>query len=111
MRIFISDIILATVYAMRNEFTKRELLSESRARRLVVWRYAAMRVSRRLTGHSMHVIGLAFNRDHTTVLHGLRSSYDTRAHEIEIIRELRGIRSARHKRRTEAMMQMAEAAS
>jgi chromosomal replication initiation ATPase DnaA len=111
MKIYLSDIVLATANAMRGEYSKRELLSESRARNLVIWRYASMRVARRLTGRSTLMIGMVYGRDHTTVIHGLRTKHHTRAHEVAIVIALRAVRAERHKRRAALKADMAEAAS
>jgi len=98
MKIFVSDVVMATANAMRGEFSKRELLSPSRDRRLVAWRYASMRVARRLTGRSTGLIGMVYNRDHTTVIHGLRAKYDTQALEAQITAELGTLITERRKR-------------
>lgn len=47
------------------------LLSESRHRRVVRPRQAAMGLAREFTRHGSAVIGRAMRRDHTTVLHGI----------------------------------------
>lgn len=48
--------------------TMRELLSESRRQRIILPRYVGMYLSRKLTQHSLHVIGSAFRRDHSLVV-------------------------------------------
>jgi hypothetical protein len=50
----------------------REILSECRERSTARARQAAMYLARELTLASYSVIGRAFNRDHTTVIHGCR---------------------------------------
>jgi chromosomal replication initiator protein len=53
--------------------TREELLSRSRAERVVWPRQAAMWLTKELTEHSLPSIGRAFGgRDHTTVLHACR---------------------------------------
>ena len=53
--------------------THEELLSRSRAERVVWPRQAAMYLCKELTEHSLPTIGRAFGgRDHTTVLHACK---------------------------------------
>lgn len=99
----LNDIVAATAAAIRQQYTKAELLGEARNKALVRWRYASMRVARRLTGKSTLLIGLAHNRDHTTVIHGLRSNYDTLEHEAAIEAALIDVMAAR-RQRYEAMV-------
>lgn len=47
-----------------------ELVSNRRTKRTVIARQYAMWLCREITHHSLPRIGLVFNRDHTTVLHG-----------------------------------------
>lgn len=58
------------VFAAAEAFgvTPAELVGPGRDRPLVWYRQIAMRAAR-LGGHSLAAIGLAFDRDHTTVLH------------------------------------------
>jgi chromosomal replication initiator protein len=49
-----------------------DLLSKSRSRPLTTARHVAMYLLRELTGLSLIKIGELFNRDHTTVLHGIK---------------------------------------
>lgn len=49
-----------------------DLLSKRRDRPLARARQSAMWVAKRLTRHSLPEIGRAFDRDHTTVMHGCR---------------------------------------
>jgi chromosomal replication initiator protein len=53
--------------------TRGELLSSARTARIARARQVAMYLSRELVGSSMPLIGKAFNRDHTTVLHAIRT--------------------------------------
>lgn len=50
----------------------KDLLSKSRSRPLTTARHVAMYLLRELTGLSLIKVGELFNRDHTTVLHGIR---------------------------------------
>ncbi len=52
--------------------SRSDLLSTARTARLVQARQVAMYLSRELTGSSSSVIGAAFRRDHSTVLHAIR---------------------------------------
>jgi chromosomal replication initiator protein len=49
-----------------------DLLSDRRHKRLAFVRQIGMYLARRHTPHSLPVIGRAFNRDYTTVLHSIR---------------------------------------
>src|SRR5712691_10070788 len=49
-----------------------DLISKSRSRPLTTARHVAMYLLRELTGLSLIKIGEQFNRDHTTVLHGVK---------------------------------------
>jgi chromosomal replication initiator protein len=49
-----------------------DLMSKSRSRPLTTARHVAMYLLRELTGLSLIKIGEHFNRDHTTVLHGIK---------------------------------------
>ena len=48
------------------------LLSDERGQGVTLARHAAMALAHRLARRSLPVIGRAMNRDHTTVLHGVR---------------------------------------
>jgi chromosomal replication initiator protein len=52
--------------------SRRELLSTARTARITKARQVAMYLSRELTESSSSAIGVAFQRDHTTVLHAIR---------------------------------------
>jgi chromosomal replication initiator protein len=49
-----------------------ELLSHRRPKPLVQARFMAVGISRELTRASLTLIGREFDRDHTSVLHGVR---------------------------------------
>ncbi len=51
----------------------REILSGRRNQRLVRARHVAMYLARTLTGRSLPEVGRALGKDHTTVMHGMRS--------------------------------------
>jgi chromosomal replication initiator protein len=67
----LSEIIDATAQAYG--LTADQLMCRSRRRTLVMPRHFAMYLCRRLTQASLAEIGRAFCRDHTTVMHGLRT--------------------------------------
>lgn len=52
--------------------TTGDLLQHSRSRSRARARQFAMALSRELTGHSLPELGRLFQRDHTTVLHGVQ---------------------------------------
>ena len=52
--------------------TEKALLGTSRLRPVLLPRQVAMYLARELTGLSLPRIGVAFSRDHTTVLHACR---------------------------------------
>ena len=56
-----------------NGLTKQELLSKQRSPRVARSRQLAMYMARELTGLSLAEIARGFDRDHTTVLHAVRS--------------------------------------
>jgi hypothetical protein len=58
--------------AVEQGFSLAELRSTSRSARLVRARWAAMAAARSETEASLPQLGRILNRDHTTVLHGLR---------------------------------------
>jgi hypothetical protein len=61
-----------TRVARENDFTLSDLRSPSRATQLVAARYAAAAAAREETDASLPAIGRILNRDHSTILHGLR---------------------------------------
>lgn len=52
--------------------TPHEMTSERQAREVVIPRHVAMYLARQMTFKSLPSIGRLFNRDHTTVMHGIR---------------------------------------
>jgi hypothetical protein len=72
-RIFTADIqnVVAKYYGM----SRKELISDSRKRRLSRPRQTAMYLAMKLTGRSMPEVGWWFGgRDHTTTLHAVRKT-------------------------------------
>lgn len=57
--------------ALRNGVTVADLISPTRRRPVVAARFECFELLRQ-QGRSLNQIGSIFNRDHTTVLHGLR---------------------------------------
>jgi len=51
--------------------TREDLISKSRSRPLTTARHVAMYLTRENTGLSLIKIGETFNRDHSTVMHGI----------------------------------------
>jgi len=71
---------------------EKELLGASRLRRVMVPRQVAMYLARELCGLSLPRLGLAFRRDHTTVLHSCRKVADDIAADDRLgglVRQLR----------------------
>lgn len=62
--------ILDTV-AIETGYTREDLISPSRRQPLAIWRQVFMYVARQ-SGFSLVAIGRALERDHTTVMHGVR---------------------------------------
>jgi chromosomal replication initiator protein len=62
--------------------TRDDLVSKSRSRPLTTARHVAMYLTREWTGLSLIKIGDLFNRDHSTVMHGI--------HKIEVLMRERG---------------------
>ena len=69
-RIMLQDVVKAACIA--NNLKPRELFSMRRTKGLVDARHEAMYLARELTLASFPMIGRAFYRDHTSVLHGVR---------------------------------------
>ena len=62
--------VIKQVAAHAFHVTVRDLEKKQRTQRLALVRYIAMYLTRELTGLSFPEIGRAFNRDHSTVMHG-----------------------------------------
>lgn len=65
-----SRIVNATV--LSESVTRKEILGESRAQHIVAARHMAMAVCRR-SGLTVTMIGRLFGRDHSTVVHAVKS--------------------------------------
>jgi chromosomal replication initiation ATPase DnaA len=63
---------IVTACAAEFGTTREQILGESREAPVVMARFAAMTLGRRLLGYSLPRIGRLLRRDHTTVLHGIR---------------------------------------
>lgn len=63
------------IAAVAREFstTRAELLGESRRARVVLPRFVLIALAHRVLGYALARIGRLIGRDHTAVLHGLRS--------------------------------------
>lgn len=81
--------------AGRYEVTVEDIRSARRSHNIVLPRHIAMYLARLLTTRSMPEIGRQFgNRDHTTVLHGVRRMEERRATDPEFASEIEQLRSA-----------------
>lgn len=66
-----------------------EMKSQRRARTVARPRQVAIYLARRITRHSLPEIGRRFDRDHTTVIHAIRTVEKLRADDPEIDRAVR----------------------
>ncbi|NNE96859.1 MAG: chromosomal replication initiator protein DnaA [Acidimicrobiales bacterium] len=64
-------------------YTVDQLVSASRKRALVEYRKIAMYLSRDMTNHSLAELGSFFDRDHTTVLHAIKTSEERLAERAD----------------------------
>lgn len=88
----ISTIIAATAAAFGVE--RGDILSARKSAAMVEARHAACALARRLTSASLPDIGQAIGRDHTTVLHAVRSSDRREAVDETYAETLDGIAAA-----------------
>ncbi len=65
----IRDIIMEV--AEKHGVTRQDIISPRRGAKLCLARFEGYARARAETGHSLPVIGREFNRDHTTVMHGI----------------------------------------
>jgi chromosomal replication initiation ATPase DnaA len=66
---------IITQVALRHGFRYSEIIGPSRNKAVVLARHEAMvEVARRKPNYSVPMIGKAFNRDHTTILHALNKA-------------------------------------
>lgn len=78
--------------AARYDVTLHALLSQRRSRHLAHARQAAMWLARQATQRSYAEIGRLFgNRDHTTVIHGIRAVEARMARDPEFDAEMRAL--------------------
>jgi chromosomal replication initiator protein len=63
---------IQTAAAAKFGVSLRELMSDRKAQRVARPRQIAMFLAKELTSRSLPVIGHAFDRDHTTVMHACR---------------------------------------
>jgi chromosomal replication initiator protein len=68
-----------------------DLLSDRRHKRLAFVRQIGMYLARRHTPHSLPVIGRAFNRDYTTVLHSIRKIEGLLKQDSQLAADIAGI--------------------
>lgn len=80
---------IAGLVAAGHGLTIEDLRGRSRVRQIVLSRQEAMALIRINTSHSLPKIGRFFNRDHTTVLHGIRA-YRGRVQEARRVERLCG---------------------
>ena len=70
----ISPEVILEETAQHYGLTRNDLVGKSRSRPLTTARHVAMYLTRECTGLSLIKIGELFERDHTTVLHGIRKT-------------------------------------
>lgn len=86
MRASVEEIQAKT--AIKCGITLRELLGDSRKRRVAYPRQVAMYLARDLTRNSLPEIGRRFGRDHTTVLHACEQ-VPTRSEQVSVVAAVR----------------------
>ncbi len=79
--------LIQEIVANYYNITRDEINTKNRSKRIAYPRQIAMYLSRRLVDESLPKIGAAFNRDHTTIIHGC----DKIAKEAKINPELQSI--------------------
>ena len=72
--------------------TRKELLGPSRLRRVLVPRQVAMELAREVGGLSLPRIAVAFDRDHSTVLHACRKVEEMVEDDVELAATVRQLR-------------------
>jgi chromosomal replication initiator protein len=87
----IADIQRATAEAF--SLPLRELLSKRQDRRCARPRQVAMYLARELTVHSLPEIGREFDRDHTTIMHGIAQVEALMAQKPEFAARVEAIRT------------------
>jgi hypothetical protein len=77
------------VVAKRYKISLQAIISDIRSESVMLPRQIAYTLARRLTNRSLTAIGQAFDRDHTTILQGLRKTEKRARKELEFADELR----------------------
>lgn len=72
------------IVAEANGIAPATLLNQSRWRPIARARQVAMWLSRQSTQRSLSEIGMVFHRDHTTVLHGIRTVEKLRVRDKDL---------------------------
>lgn len=92
-RVYIEDI--QRIVARHYNIAKNDMLSARRTRNIVRPRQIAMYLSRVLTLRSMPEIGRQFGgRDHTTILHGVRTIENLIGRDPDFAKEVEGLKAA-----------------
>lgn len=68
-----------------------DIVSFRRTQHLIRPRQVAMYLAKQLTKHSLPAIGLVFERDHTTVLHGCQQIASLRRQDRKLDAEIKGL--------------------
>lgn len=77
------------VVAKRYKVSLQAIISDTRSESVMLPRQIAYTLARRLTNKALTTIGPAFNRDHTTVMQGIRKTEKRARKEAEFADELR----------------------
>jgi chromosomal replication initiator protein len=72
--------------------TRKELIGSSRLRRVLVPRQVAMALAREVGGQSLPRIAMAFDRDHSTVLHACRKVEEMVEDDLQLAATVRQLR-------------------
>jgi hypothetical protein len=80
--------------AKRYKVNLQAINSDARYQSIMLPRQIAYTLARRLTNRSLSAIGQAFDRDHTTILQGLRKTEKRARKEVEFADELRQLEQA-----------------
>lgn len=84
---------IKTAVAKRYRLTRIEMDSARRGRNVARPRQIAMYVAHKLTGHSLAGLGRMFNRDHTTVMHGINRVSSLLEEDADFAREVNALLS------------------
>jgi chromosomal replication initiator protein len=80
------------VVARHYGMSPAELISDDRCKMFAHPRQVAMYLARELSGHSLTVIGHWFHRDHSTIIHGIRSVEKRAARQVGLRRDIQKLR-------------------